>query len=43
VYRLVTEQPERLNLRTLMALLDILDCAISDLIELLPVRTMRHR
>ncbi|MFI0418932.1 helix-turn-helix domain-containing protein [Spongiactinospora sp. 9N601] len=33
VYRLVTERPERLNLRVLMALLDILDCAIEDLIE----------
>lgn len=33
VYRLVAERPERLNLRMLMALLDILDCAIEDLIE----------
>ena len=36
VYRLVAEKPERLSLRTLMALLDILDCAIEDLIQ--PVR-----
>lgn len=43
VYRLVAEQPERLNLRTLMALLDILDCTITDLIEPLPVRRIRHR
>ncbi|MGI5171556.1 helix-turn-helix domain-containing protein [Spirillospora sp. CA-253888] len=33
VYRLVVAKPERLNLRTLMALLDILDCAMDDLIE----------
>jgi DNA-binding Xre family transcriptional regulator len=33
VYRLVVDKPERLNLRTLMALLDILDCAMDDLIE----------
>jgi DNA-binding Xre family transcriptional regulator len=37
VYRLVVDKPERLNLRTLMALLDILDCAMDDLIEPLPV------
>ena len=33
VYRLVTERPERLSLRILMALLDILDCSLEDLIE----------
>jgi DNA-binding Xre family transcriptional regulator len=33
VYRLVTERPERLSLRILMALLDILDCSMDDLIE----------
>ena len=33
VYRLVVERPERLSLKILMALLDILDCAIDDLIE----------
>jgi DNA-binding Xre family transcriptional regulator len=33
VYRLVTERPERLSLRILMALLDILDCSMEDLIE----------
>jgi DNA-binding Xre family transcriptional regulator len=43
VYRLVVEQPERLNLRTLMALLDILDCTITDLIEPLPARQRRNR
>jgi DNA-binding Xre family transcriptional regulator len=33
VYRLVTERPERLSLKVLMALLDILECAMEDLIE----------
>jgi DNA-binding Xre family transcriptional regulator len=33
VYRLVVERPERLSLKVLMALLDILDCAMEDLIE----------
>ena len=33
VYRLVTERPERLSLKILMALLDILDCSMDDLIE----------
>jgi DNA-binding Xre family transcriptional regulator len=33
VYRLAAERPERLSLKILMALLDILDCAMSDLIE----------
>jgi DNA-binding Xre family transcriptional regulator len=33
VYRLVTERPERLSLKILMALLDILDCAMEDLVE----------
>ena len=33
VYRLVVERPERLSLKVLMALLDILDCAMDDLIE----------
>ena len=36
VYRLVTERPERLSLKILMALLDILDCAMADLIEPVP-------
>jgi DNA-binding Xre family transcriptional regulator len=36
VYRLVTERPERLSLKILMALLDILDCAMTDLIEPVP-------
>ena len=33
VYRLVTGTPERLSLRTLMALCDILACTPNDLIE----------
>lgn len=33
VYRLVVERPERLSLKVLMALLDILDCTMGDLIE----------
>jgi DNA-binding Xre family transcriptional regulator len=33
VYRLVTDRPERLSLKILMALLDILDCQMEDLIE----------
>lgn len=33
VYRLAAERPERLSLRILMALLDILDCSMEQLIE----------
>ncbi|MFL6119669.1 helix-turn-helix domain-containing protein [Actinophytocola sp.] len=33
IYRLVVEKPERLSLKTLMALLDILDCTMDELIE----------
>ena len=33
VYRLVAERPERLSLKILIALLDILDCSMDDLIE----------
>lgn len=33
VYRLVTERPERLSLKVLMALLDILDCSMDELVE----------
>jgi DNA-binding Xre family transcriptional regulator len=38
-YRLVVERPERLSLRILMALLDILDCTMGELIE--PVEAAR--
>ena len=40
VYRLVTQTPERLSLRTLVALCDILDCTPGDLIE--PVAETRR-
>jgi DNA-binding Xre family transcriptional regulator len=40
VYRLVVERPERLSLKILMALLDILDCSITELIE--PVAAERR-
>ena len=33
VYRLVTATPERLNLKVLAALCDILDCQVGDLLE----------
>ena len=33
VYRLVTDKPERLSLRTLTALCDIFDCSPADLTE----------
>ena len=33
VYRLVVERPERLSLKVLMALLDILGCTMEELIE----------
>jgi len=33
VYRLVVEKPERLNLKTLVALMDILECGMHELIE----------
>lgn len=33
VYRLVVDKPERLNLKILMALLDILGCQMDDLIQ----------
>ena len=33
IYRLVTQTPERLSLKTLMALCDALDCDSTDLIE----------
>jgi DNA-binding Xre family transcriptional regulator len=42
VYRLVTQTPERLSLRTLMALCDILGCTPNDLIEPVAERTKRR-
>ena len=41
VYRLVTDKPERLNLKVLMALLDILGCQMDDLI--VPVAALAAR
>jgi DNA-binding Xre family transcriptional regulator len=43
VYRLVVERPERLSLRILMALLDILDCAMDDLVEPVAVATSARK
>jgi DNA-binding Xre family transcriptional regulator len=47
VYRLVTGVPERLSLNTLVALCDILDCQVGDLIEFVrerrPTRTAQAR
>lgn len=39
VYRLVVERPERLSLKVLMALCDILGCSMAELIE--PIATAR--
>ncbi|MFF0458351.1 helix-turn-helix domain-containing protein [Nocardia africana] len=39
VYRLVVERPERLSLKILVALLDILDCSMDELIEPIAVAT----
>jgi DNA-binding Xre family transcriptional regulator len=41
VYRLVTQTPERLSLRTLMAICDALGCSSADLIE--PVEEAKGR
>jgi DNA-binding Xre family transcriptional regulator len=43
VYRLVVERPERLSLKVLMALLDILDCAMDDPIEPVAVASATTR
>ncbi|MDA8047199.1 MAG: helix-turn-helix transcriptional regulator [Actinomycetota bacterium] len=42
VYRLVVERPERLSLKVLMALLDILECRMEDLIEPVEAPTARR-
>lgn len=39
VYRLVVERPERLSLKVLMALMDVLGCSMEELIE--PVAATR--
>lgn len=44
VYRLVTTQPERLNMAVLAALCDIFECSPSDLIEpVAEARTVRKK
>jgi DNA-binding Xre family transcriptional regulator len=44
IYRLVVDRPERLGLKILMALLDILDCSMEDLIEpIAAAQTARRR
>src|SRR5204862_4306365 len=43
VYRLVVERPERLSLKILMALLDILDCTMTDLVEPVAAATPARR
>jgi len=43
VYRLVVDRPERLSLKVLMALLDILDCSMPDLIEPVAAATPARR
>ena len=43
VYRLVVGRPERLSLKVLMALLDILDCSMQELIEPIAVAKPARR
>jgi len=43
VWRLVTGRPERLNLRTLVVLCEILDCTPDDLIERVQVAAPKKR
>ena len=43
VYRLVTGTPERLSLRTLVALCDILDCGVGDLVEPVVERSQQRK
>jgi DNA-binding Xre family transcriptional regulator len=43
VYRLVTQQPERLNVYTLAALCDLLDCSVGDLIEPVAERSQQRK
>lgn len=43
VFRLVTERPERLSLKILMALLDVLDCSMDELIEPVAAADARKR
>jgi DNA-binding Xre family transcriptional regulator len=43
VYRLVTQQPERLSVYTLAALCDLLDCEVGDLIEPVAERSQQRK
>lgn len=43
VYRLVTQPPQRLSMATLVALCDILDCGVAELIELHDVEVPTQR
>jgi DNA-binding Xre family transcriptional regulator len=43
VYRLAAERPERLSLKVLMALLDILDCTMDELVEPVAATTPPRR
>jgi DNA-binding Xre family transcriptional regulator len=43
IYRLVAERPERLSLKALMALMDILDCTMEELVEPVAAATPARR
>ena len=43
VYRLVVDKPERLSLKTLLALMDILGCGMEELVEPVAVAQPRHK
>src|SRR4051812_38031685 len=43
IWRLAAEKPERLNLKVLMALLDILGCGMDELIEPVPAAASARR
>jgi DNA-binding Xre family transcriptional regulator len=43
VYRLVVDKPERLSLKTLLALMDILGCGMEELVEPVAVSQPRHK
>lgn len=43
IWRLVTEKPERLNLKVLVALMDILGCRMDELVEPIAVAGTRRR
>lgn len=43
IWRLVAEKPERMNLKVLVALMDILDCQMEELIEPVSAGTSRNR